>query len=252
MCQTTVGWTPEQALATSDILWVEIPPADPASGIPPLREEVIPGVGAQMHPVAVEEGYGNLALGDFFDVVMGERSVIECQRLDLGGVNVRAMQPWLAWYTFANAFWQQQNLNLLDPGQVLVEHACAGGKQINSLFADRAAFYLFMGRMSDFAETHYFQHLYNIMDWQRSGEYESRYGWTRGEPDARYIERIRTQTPDHYHYMYQRRNRAIAEQLVAILVTGGNHFFYVDVDRLLGPDSLLVVLEELGLKPELL
>lgn len=238
------------ALAASSTLWVEIPPADPAAGVPPLREEVVPGAGVEMHPVAVEEGYGNMALGDFFDVVMGERSVIESQRLPLGGVNFRAMQPWLAWYTFAYAFWDQQDLKLVDPADTLVSLAREQGKAVRSLFADRAEFYRFMGRMSDFAETHYFQTLYNTIDWQRSGEYESRYGWMRGEPDERYIERFRTQTPDYYRYMFQRRNPAIAEQLAAVLAEGGTHFLYVDVNRVLGADSLLVALEGLGLNVE--
>lgn len=236
-----------RALSASTVLWLEIPPADPAAGVPPLREEVAPGAGKDLHPVAVEEGYGNLALGDFFDVSMGERSVIESQRLDLGGVNVRAMQPWLAWYTFSYAFWDGQGLNLNDPADTLVELARDEGIAVRSLFADRAEYYRFMGRMSDFAETHYFQALYNIMDWQRSGEYESRYAWSRGQPDDRYIERYRTQTPDYYRYMFQRRNPAIATQLVEILAGGGTHFLYVDINRLLGPDNLLLALEQAGL-----
>jgi len=238
------------ALADSSTLWVEIPPTDPAAGVPTLREEVVPGAGAEMHPVAIEEGYGNMALGDYFDVVMGERSVIESQRLPLAGVNVRAMQPWLAWYTFSFAFWDQQDLNLVDPADTLVTLARKQDKEVRSLFANRADFYRFMGRMSDFAETHYFQTLYNTMDWQRSGEYESRYNWMHGEPDDRYIERFRTQTPDYYRYMFQRRNPAIAEQLAGMLVEGGSHFLYVDVNRLLGADSLLVALEGLGLSVE--
>jgi hypothetical protein len=237
-----------KALTSSSRLWLEIPPADPVSGVPPLREEVIPGAGDDLHPVAREEGHGNLALGDFFDVSMGERSVIESQRLDLGGVNVRAMQPWLAWYTFSEAFWNSQNLALIDPAETLVTLARTEGIEVGSLFADRAEFYRFMGRMSDFAETHYFQALYNIMDWQRSGEYESRYAWTKGQPDARYIDRYRTQTPDYYRYMFQRRNPAIAEQLAGMLAEGGTHFLYVDVNRLMGPDSLLLALDTLGLE----
>jgi uncharacterized protein YbaP (TraB family) len=238
----------ETALAGSTTLWVEIPPADPAASIPPLRDEVVPVAGAMLHPVAEEEGHGNLAFGDFFDVAMGERSVIEAQRLMLEGSNYRRMQPWLAAYSYYYAFWDLQGLALIDPQDELVARARAAGKEVRSLFADRAEFYRFMGRMSDFAETHLFQAMYNTFDWQRSGEYASRYNWATGNPDAQWIEKIRTQTPDHYRYMYQRRNAAIAEQVAAILAEGGTHFLYVDVDRLLGPDSLLLALGALGLE----
>lgn len=239
-----------EALNASDTLWVEIPPADPAAGVPALRTEVMPAGGATLHPVAAEEGHGNLSFGDYFDVAMGERSVIESQRLNLQGINYRAMQPWLAAYSFQYAFWDQQVLNLVSPEDVLVERARAEGKQVKSLFPDRAEYYRFMGRMSDFAETHLFQAMYNAFDWQRSGEYASRYAWMTGSPDGQWIEKIRTQTPDHYRYMYQRRNVAIAEQVVMMLAEGGDHFLYVDVNRLLGPDSLIVALGNLGVVVE--
>lgn len=240
----------EDALASSATLWVEIPPADPGAGVPPLRDEVLPVAGGALHPVADEEGHGNLTFRDYFDVAMGERSVIESQRLNLQGSNYRAMQPWLAAYSFQYAFWDQQALDLVNPEDLLVARARADGKAVKSLFADRAEYYRFMGRMSDFAETHLFQAMYNTFDWQRTGEYASRYEWINGNPDAQWIEKIRTQTPDHYRYMYQRRNVAIAEQLRTILAEGGTHFLYVDVNRLLGPDSLLVAMGDLGLVVE--
>ena len=146
------------------------------------------------------------------------------------------------------AFWEQQNLNLSDPEEKLVAFARAAQKPVKSLFADRAEYYRFMGRMSDFAQTHYFQALYNIFDWQRSGDYNSRYDWTTGKPDAQWIEKFRTQTPDFYRYIYQRRNTAIAEQLVTILANGGTHFLYIDVNRLLGPDNLLNALNNAGIQ----
>src|SRR5688572_10084312 len=100
------------ALNESSTLWVEVPPADPANGVPEVRDEVLPASDRKMHPVAVEEGYSsNMALGDYFDVAMGERSVVESQRLGLEGVNFRAMQPWLAYYTFYYAFWERQDAN---------------------------------------------------------------------------------------------------------------------------------------------
>ncbi len=244
------GWlndTVLEKLSDSDTLWVEVPPADPEQNIPPLREDVVPGAGEAMHPVAVEQGYGNLRFGDFFDVAMGERSVVESQRLPLDGINFRDMQPWLAYYAFSYAFWDQQALNLVNPEDELIALARANDKELRSLFADRAEYFRFMGRMSDFAETHYFQSLYNIMDWQRSGEYSSRYNWTTGNPDSQFVERFRTQTPDYYRYMFVRRNAAIAEQVVMILAEGGRHFMYIDINRLLGPDSLLNALEALGL-----
>ncbi len=240
----------QQALAKSSTLWVEIPPADAANGVPELREEVLPADDHTMHPVAVEEGYGNLALGDYFDVAMGERSVVESQRLNLDGINFRAMQPWLAYYTFFYAFWDRQDVKLIDPEKELIQHASSAGIRVESLFEDRADYYRFMGRMSDFAQTHYFQHLYNIMDAQRAGTYASRHTWVEGEPDLQWLEKTRTQTPDYYRYMYQRRNAAIAEQFATILASGGDHFLYVDVNRLLGPDSLLLALQALGLTVE--
>jgi uncharacterized protein YbaP (TraB family) len=237
-----------QVVHDSDTLWVEIPPEDPVNGVPRLRDEVVPRSGAELHPVAVELGYGRLAFGDYFDVAMGERSVIESQRLNLDGSGFRAMEPWLAYYTFNHAFWDQQNLNLVKPEEALVNAARAAGVRVQALFADRAEYYRFMGRMSDFAQTHYFQSLYNIIDWQRAGDYASRYAWTTGNPDGQWIEKFRTQTPDFYRYMYQRRNSAIAEQLLSILAEGGNHFLYLDVNRLLGPDSLLNALQTLGVE----
>jgi hypothetical protein len=50
--------------------------------------------------------------------------------------------------------------------------------------------------------------------------------------------------------MFQRRNTAITEQLDTILSEGGKHFPYVDVDRLMGPDNLIVALQALGLSVE--
>lgn len=238
------------ALGESSTLWVEIPPADPANGVPELRDEVLPAADKKMHPVAVEEGYGNLALGDYFDVAMGERSVVESQRLGLDGVNFRAMQPWLAYYTFYYAFQDRQDARLLNPENELIAQARSAGIRVASLFKDRAEYYRFLGRMSDFAQTHYFQSLYSMMDAQRAGTYASRQSWTAGNPDAQWIEKIRTQTPDYYRFMYQRRNTAIAEQLAAILAEGGTHFLYVGVDRLLGPDSLLLALQALGMTAE--
>ncbi|MES2625723.1 MAG: hypothetical protein V4628_10620, partial [Pseudomonadota bacterium] len=89
----------QQALIASSTLWLEVPPEDSEKGVPALRDEVVPVDGKKLHPVAVEAGYGNLALGDYFDVAMGERSVVESQRLNLEGINFRAMKPWLAYYT---------------------------------------------------------------------------------------------------------------------------------------------------------
>jgi uncharacterized protein YbaP (TraB family) len=240
----------QAALDESSTLWVEIPPADPANGVPALRDEVVPANDRAMHPAAVEAGYGNLALGDYFDVAMGERSVVESQKLNLDGTNFRAMKPWLAYYTFYYAFWDQQNLNLLDPAEELIAKARSANIKVASLFKDRADYYRFMGRMSDFGQTHYFQSLYSIISAQRAGTYASRYTWAQGNPDPQWIEKIRTQTPDYYRYMYQRRNPAIAEQLVAMLAEGGKHFLYVDINRLLGPDSLLLALQALGLDVE--
>lgn len=240
----------QQALENSSTLWVEIPPADAANNVPELREEVLTTTGKEMHPVAAEEGYGNLTLGDYFDVAMGERSVVESQRLGLDGIDFRAMQPWLAYYTFYYAFWDKQDVDLVDPAKELLQRARASGIRVASLFKDRAEYYHFLGRMSDFGQTHYFQHLYNIMDAQRAGTYSSRYAWTQGAPDTELLEKIRTQTPDYYRYMYQRRNPVIADQLASILAQGGSHFLYLDVNRLLGPDSLLSALQGLGLKVE--
>lgn len=174
-----------RALVESSTLWVEIPPADPANGVLELRDEVLPAADKKMHPVAVEEGYGSLALGDYFDVAMGERSVVESQRLGVEDSNFRVMQPWLAYYSFYFAFWDRQDTNLLNPANELITRARSAGIKVLSLFSDRAEYYRFMGRMSDFGQTHYFQSLYSMMDAQRAGSYANRYAWTEGNPDAK-------------------------------------------------------------------
>lgn len=241
------SWYSEQVastLAASDTLWLEAPPANPDQGVPPLREEVQPN--ENMHPVVIEEGYGNLSLGDYLDVASGERSVVESQRLGLEGINYRAMQPWLAFYTFSFAFWDKYDY--VSPELKLIAEARANDVNVDSLFADRAAYYRFLGSMGDFPQTHYFQYMYNTFDWQRSGEYDSRLGWTEGNPDSQWLELISRQTPSYYRFMYQRRNPVMAQQLTEILSRGGTHFLYVDVNRTLGEESLLVALRELGVE----
>jgi len=240
----------QAAFESSSTFWLEVPPEDDKAGIPAIRTETVPGAGAALHPAVIAEGYGNLAFGDYLDVSMGERSVVESQRLNLGNINFRAMKPWLAYYSFYYAFWDRQNLALVDPGDILLKQARDAGKQLSSLFADRQAYYQFMGRMNDFAQTHYFQTLYNMMDAQRSGEFASRYHWTDGNPDAKWLEQTRTVTPYFYRYMYERHNPEIVDQLMAILAAGGTHFLYVDINRMLGPDSLITILQSRGMQVE--
>ncbi|MDC0598717.1 TraB/GumN family protein [Gammaproteobacteria bacterium] len=235
----------ESALNESDALWVEIPPANASLGIPPLRDDVVPSPSSEMHPTAIAEGYGNLQLGDYLDVAMGERSVVESQRLNLSGGNYSAMQPWLAYYTFYYAFWPR--LELIDPELELINLARTSGKPVQSLFADRDEFFRFMGRMNDYAQTHFFQYLYNTLDWQRSGDYDSRFTWTTGSPDEQWLEKVRTQTPDYYRYMFQRRNPVIAEKVAEWLQSNETYFLYIDINRTLGPDSLQQELETLGI-----
>ena len=241
----------QAAFKASDTYWVEIPPEDPSTGVPSVRSETVPGAGPALHPRAVSAGYGNLTISDYFDVTMGERSVVESQKLDLGNIDFRSMKPWLAYYTFYYAFMDLQKTALINPETELLNQARNTGKQVRSLFADRDAYYLFMGKMNDFAQTHYFQALYNLFDARRSGEFVKSFQWTEGNPDTQWFEKLRTQTPNYYRYMYERRNPAIAEQLAEILDSGGVHFLYLDVNRLLGPDSLIVALQAKGLQVDI-
>ena len=234
----------QDAIAASDSLWLELPPEDTDKGIAPFREDIYPSV--NMHPVAIEEGYGNLRFGDYMDVTMGERSVVESQRLDLHGSWYQPMKPWVAYYYFAYNFWDKQKINLLSPETELLRQFRSTNRAIHSLFPDRATFFRFLGSMSDTTQTQYFQSLYNIFDWQRSGQYASRFTWINGAADAQFIDAHRQQTPLFYRYMYQQRNQTIAEKLFSVLEQGGNHFVYLELNRTLGPHSIQSILESLG------
>ncbi|MFT5321151.1 MAG: hypothetical protein ACI934_001299 [Pseudohongiellaceae bacterium] len=234
----------QEAIAVSDSLWLELPPEDADKGITPFREDIYPSV--NMHPVAIEQGYGNLRFADYLDVTMGERSVVESQRLDLNGSWYQPMKPWVAYYYFAYNFWDKQEINLISPETELLSQFRSTNKAIHSLFPDRATFFRFLGAMSDTTQTQYFQSLYNIFDWQRSGEYTSRFEWVNGAPDTQFVDAHRQQTPLFYRYMYQQRNQAIAEQLLSVLEEGGNHFVYLELNRTLGPHSIQSILKSLG------
>ena len=245
-----MAWQSESidtAMSQTTDFWTEVPAADPERGIPTIRSEVAPGPGLPLHPVATERGYGNLQLRDYFDVSMGERSVIESQRLNLGSVNYGAMEPWLAWFTFYYKFIDSLDTELTNPQDVLYSTAVMQGKKIHSLFETRADWYRFLASMNDFAQTHYFQHLYNLMDAMRSNAINSHYNWTHGQPDAQWVSSIKSRTPFFYTFMFERRNAALAEQLINIMQTGGVHFVYLDVDHLVGDDSVIRLLEERGL-----
>ena len=239
--------TIETAMSHSTDFWTEVPVADPELGIPTIRSEMAPGPGLPLHPVAMERGYGNLQLRDYFDVSMGERSVIESQRLNLGSVNYGAMEPWLAWFTFYFNFIDTLDTHLTNPKDVLYRTAVMQDKRIHSLFETRSDWYLFLASMNDFAQTHYFQHLYNLMDAMRSNAISSRYNWTTGQPDTKWVSNIKSRTPYFYTFMFERRNAALAEQLINIIQTGGVHFLYLDVDHLVGEDSVIRLLEVRGL-----
>jgi uncharacterized protein YbaP (TraB family) len=232
------------AIASTDSLWVELPPENEDKGIASFRQDIYPSL--TMHPVAIEEGYGNLRFGDYMDVTMGERSVVESQRLDLNGNWYQPMKPWVAYYYFAYNFWDKQSLQLLSPETELLRQFRMSGKAIHSLFSDRASFFRFMGSMSDTTQTQYFQSLYNIFDWQRSGVYASRFAWMSDTPDPQFIDAHRQQTPLFYRFMYQQRNRAIAEKLFSVLEEGGSHFVYLEINRTLGQHSIQSILESLG------
>lgn len=239
----TTHWQSGQvirAIEESESLTVLIPPANPRNNIPPFRQDIYPS--ERMHPVAIEEGYGNLGFGDYLDVSMGERSVVESQRLNLNGNWYRPMQPWVAYYYFGYNFWDQQPIELIDPQRILVETFYDSGKPVTAVFEDRADFFRLMGSMSDGEQTQFFQSLYNIMDWQRAGDYAARYTWTQGMPDESFLALHQQQTPLFYQFWYAEMNQLIADALNRLMGKGGKHFIYLDADRLLGNHNVIDLL----------
>src|SRR6185295_16297471 len=120
---------------------------------------------------------------------------------------IQTMRPWLAYYTINGAFWTKyKQPELVYPDQVLRDRATREGKQIHSEYPTREALLKSFAAWSDELQSQWIELLLDSLDDQKAGLNDSAYGWVRGEPSTRALDRMRAKTPLLYQTIQASRN----------------------------------------------
>jgi uncharacterized protein YbaP (TraB family) len=166
--------------------------------------------------------------------------------LGIDRASIQTMRPWLAYYTINAAFWTKyKQPDLVYPDQILRERATQEAKQIRSEYPTREALLTSFASWSDELQSQWIELLLDFLDDQKAGLNESGYGWVRGEPSTRALDRMRSKTPLLYQTIQARRNVWWARTIDELLGGTGVSFVLVGMNHAQGPDGIPQQLQRL-------
>jgi uncharacterized protein YbaP (TraB family) len=166
--------------------------------------------------------------------------------LGIDPASIQTMRPWLAYYTINGAFWTKyKQPDLVYPEQVLRERATRESKLIHSEYPTREALLKSFAAWSDELQSQWIELLLDFLDDQKAGLNDAYFGWMRGEPSTRALDRMRSKTPLLYQTIQAGRNVWWAHTIDELLRRPGVSFVLVGMNHALGPDGIPQQLQRL-------
>lgn len=224
----------EHAFAASAELWLETP-LDPWP--PDLLQEL-----------------GHNPERTFFDSLepsVRERTKTYVNELGIDPKSIEYMRPWYAYYRINSAFWKQRTRppGMESPEAVLRGMAIQTGKTIQHEFQTGAALLRYFAAMPEVEQSQYIEMLLDFFDDEKLGLNEAYFGWVRGAPSTRALDRMRTKTPELYKFLQADRNVWWARRIDQMLATSGTRFVLLGMNHVLGPHGVPKELERSGVEP---
>ncbi len=197
---------------------------------------------------------------ELFDVLgpqLSARTLEVADRYGIGREALEQTRPWFAYFVLNSAYRtslseasDHQQIEM--PDAVLAQLAQRAGKMIRSEFETDDDVLRYFAEMSETEQRERLEMLLDYLDDDQAGNLDDRLDWISGTlpRDAdRFIDRMRRKTPALYRVEHVRRNKQWAERIVTLLSQGGVYFVVIGLNHILGPDSLLKALDEIGITP---
>lgn len=197
---------------------------------------------------------------DLFKILppdIAARTAAWADKLKIDKAGLAKMRPWFARITIQQAYAAQQQAKakpkekLVFPETLFVARARARGMPIKSEYPTLADLIRSFADLPEDAQSEYLLEQFDYMDDDVVGKMnEGKYGWISGHPASISLDRMREREPALYKAMHIDRNRAWAQRIQSMLDAGGTSFIAIGQNHVLGPDSIQVNVEKLGLRVE--
>jgi uncharacterized protein YbaP (TraB family) len=202
----------------------------------------------------LEQELGHDDSRSLFDVLgpqLGDRTLKMATELGVRREEIEHLRPWLAYFVINSAFFHSFHFEVSEfPDQVLGERAFAEKKTVTSELATRVDVTRWFASQPDDVEREHVEDLLDFIDDKKAGRNQEDYGWITGHEDRHTLDRMREKRPAMYQAYQAKRNKQWADRIAGFLSTGQTYFVVIGRNHVVGPDSLIHCLEQIGLKPK--
>jgi len=236
----------ESAFQESREIWFETPHVDPS---------VKPSPAPVATPNAFPKYDNAHDLFAVLDPKLSVRLATAAQTYDVPHDALVHARVWWAYFVLNRGYWAWRNKNGLgeveeSPDSVLAQMAWSAAKPTYSEHPTDADTIGWFATLSDEAARERLEELLDYFDDEKAGLHADRFDWIYGHPPDHTIQAMRIKQPALYDVEHVRRNEWWAAQIAKLLANGGTYFVAIGANHVLGPESLLKKLSDLGLQPQ--
>jgi len=235
----------ERAFQESREVWFETPQPNPFAPPPPTP----PKTDASARP----SGYSEKSLFEVLKPDLSARVLAAAQKYEVPRESLEHVLPWRAFFVLNRGYLakKKDTMNIDNFADVTLSRmAYAAKKPVHSEFATGADAMSHFINMPEAEAIERLEFLLGFLDDDEAGRLTDIYDWISGRSNNRAIDRMRTKWPALYQDEQVNRNVGWAKRIAGFLSAGGTYFVVIGLQHTLGPDSLLIKLREIGLKPE--
>lgn len=232
----------QRAFRESSELWLEVAPPD----ISPGQDAASKAKADAVYESLSHEPPGRTFF-DELDPKVRTRTLACMANLGVSKEKVESLRPWSAYYAINSAFWSHQKL-AYEPvyvDEVLRTLAVEQGKRVQYEMPSGVAFARFMAAMPQKAQSQYIEWLLDFFE-DRLDDVAS-FGWMKGDPVAKGLDRMRAKMPQLYQSMQVQRNSWWARKINDLLASAGTYFVAIGELHVLGPDGIPNQLKRRGI-----
>lgn len=238
----------EHAFDESQEIWFETPGAAASS----LTEAERKRQQEEDDRIVPELSHDNTrTLFDALGPGLGDRTLRMANELAVPKEQIEHLRPWFAYFILNSAFQRSVHREVSDfPDRTLGERAAAAKKIVHTELATPADTTRWFAGLPDEAQREHMEDLLDYIDDEKAGINQSDYSWITGHEDTHTLDRMRTKRPAMYKAFQLDRNIQWANRIAGFLATEKTYFIAIGRNHTVGPDSIPVCLERIGLKPK--
>lgn len=191
------------------------------------------------------------SLFDALGPEVGDRTLRMANELRVPKEQIEHLRPWYAYFVLNSAFQRTIHREVSEyPDRALGERAVAEKKIVHTELATPADATRWFAGLPDEVQREHMEDLLDYIDDEKAGINQSDYSWIVGHEDTHTLDRMRTKRPAMYKAFQLDRNVKWANRIAEFLSTGKTYFIAIGRNHTVGPDSIPICLEQIGLKPE--